>query len=555
MNSPNSNDDNDPQVGRPAGDTSSAGGIGRRDVLALLGAVGLGSLAGCNELTGETPAVETPGGQTPVGGDELPDLSDIGSVYVGQRRTDLPVPEKTPAVGITGEGNYVNDGRDWLGPIGMGTSDSPANPSHFDSANIHGPLVADSVVLERDLFDIRAYGAAVDGETDDLAAIQSALDRAAEVGGTVFVPRGTTFISDCIEVRARHSGVSLRGIGYDSHVRLAGGHRENHYGILVDSDDGEPVTNLTIEGLRLDGNRDEQIREHGLGIQIVGGNGTESDRGILVRNVWSHDWMLEGLGIRRGGVMVRDVRVWNNRLHGIGINHKSPATNLISGVYAWNNGEYGIDVGGSGRNIVTDFVVVENGWGFKTGGGKPDMTVFANGSAVRNKNFGFQMTDDVGVLVIDNVECRENGNSGFRFDKTGTVVAGTLVATGNGGEANVHLAGGELHAQTLVLQDATGNGLTVGSNAHVGRVICSGNRGTDVSVPQYGSLQVDHLGDASRDVEGLLVEGNVANTPLRGNAPDGRKFETGTFVHDTDRDGRVWLVVDGSKRGGVVKLS
>lgn len=542
-------------MGQPADGTSSIGGIGRRDVLTLLGAVGLGSLAGCNELTGEKPAVETPGGETPAGGDELPDLSDVGSVYVGQRGSDLPVPEKTPAVGITGEGNYVNDGRDWIGPIGMGTDDSPANPSHFDSANIHGPLVADSIVLERDLFDIRAYGAAVDGETDDLAAVQSALDRAAEVGGTVFVPRGTTLISEGIDIGSRHSGVTLRGIGYDSHIRLTGGHRDNHYGIYVDSDDGESVTNLTIDGIRLDGNRDEQVREHGLGIQIAGGNGSEVDRGILVRNVWSHDWMLEGLGIRRGGVMVRDVRVWNNRLHGIGVNHKSAATNLISGVYAWNNGYYGIDVGGSGRNIVTDFVLVENGWGFKTGGGKPDMTVFANGSAVGNKHFGFQMTDDVGVLVMDNIECRDNGNSGFRFDKSGTVVAGTLVATDNGGRANVHVAGGEFYGGTLVLKDAAGDGLHVEGDAAIGRVICSGNRGSDVAVPSWGSLSVDHLGADSRAIDGTLIEGNVANTGLGGGRPDAREFDTGTFVHDTDRNGQVWLVVDASKRDGVVKMS
>lgn len=519
-------------------------------MLALLGAVGLGSLAGCNQLRGDKPDVDTP-----AGGDDLPDISDVGSVYVGQRATDLPKPEKTPAIGITGEGNYVSDGREWLGPIGMGTSESPANPSHFVSATVHGPLSAESLVLDGDVFDIRAYGAAVDGETDDLEAVQSALDRAAEVGGTVLVPKGTTLISNAIDLGPKHSGVTLRGIGYDSHIRLTGGHRDNHYGIYVDTKDGESVTNLTIEGIRLDGNRDGQVREHGLGIQIAGGNGTEVDRGILVRNVWSHDWMLEGLGIRRGGVMVRDVRVWNNRIHGIGINHASAATNLINGVYAWNNGYYGIDVGGSGRNIVTDFVLVNNGWGFKTGGGKPDMTVFANGSVVGNKNFGFQMTDDVGTLVLDNVECRDNGNSGFRFDKSGTVVAGTLVATGNGGRANVHVAGGELYAETLVLKGAAADGLFVEGDAAVGRVICSGNRGTDIVVPPWGYLQVDHLGDASRAIRGTLVEGSVANTALGGSAPDAREFETGTFVHDTDRDGRVWLVVDASKRNGVVKLS
>jgi hypothetical protein len=543
----NTNGGSDPTAGRSS---PPSGGVGRRDVLALLGAVGIGSLAGCGQLNGETPAVDTPGGGVP-----LPDLADIGAVYVGQRGVDLPVPERTPAVGITGEGNFVSDGAEWLGPIGMGTADSPANPSHFASATVHGPLTAESLRLDGDLFDIRAYGAAVDGETDDRNAIQTALDRAAEVGGTVFVPRGTTLISDAIEIGPRHSGVTLRGIGYDSHVRLSGGHTENHHGIYVDSDDGDGIRNLTIEGIRLDGNRDAQVREHGLGIQIVGESGSNAvDRGIVVRNVWSHDWMLEGLGIRRGGVMVRDVRVWNNRLHGIGIYHDSEATNLVSGVYAWDNGLYGIDVG-AGRNVITDFVLVNNGWGFKTGGGEPEMTIFANGSAVGNEHFGFQMTAPVGTLVLDNVECRDNASGGFRFDQGGTVVAGTLVATGNGGRANVHVADGEFHADTLVLDDAEGDGLFVESEAYVGRVICSGNAGTDVVVPPWGTLYADSLGGASRDVEGKLVEGRVTSVGLGGSTPDGTEYETGTFVHDTRRDGRVWLVVDGSRRDGVVRIS
>lgn len=60
-------------------------------------------------------------------------------------------------------------------------------------------------------FDVRAYGATGDGVTDDISAIQEAVDAAEAVGGgTVYFPDGTYRISAAIVL---HSGVSLKGNG------------------------------------------------------------------------------------------------------------------------------------------------------------------------------------------------------------------------------------------------------------------------------------------------------------------------------------------------------
>ena len=58
------------------------------------------------------------------------------------------------------------------------------------------------------VFDVRSYGAAGDGTTDDTQAFQSALAAAGEVNGTVFVPAGSYVIRQSLRVP---SGVELKG--------------------------------------------------------------------------------------------------------------------------------------------------------------------------------------------------------------------------------------------------------------------------------------------------------------------------------------------------------
>jgi hypothetical protein len=66
--------------------------------------------------------------------------------------------------------------------------------------------------LERKYFDASDYGAVGDGSHDDTAAIQSAIDAAkADGGGTVWLPRGTYYITDRLLIDA--DNLHLRGAG------------------------------------------------------------------------------------------------------------------------------------------------------------------------------------------------------------------------------------------------------------------------------------------------------------------------------------------------------
>ena len=69
-----------------------------------------------------------------------------------------------------------------------------------------------------DLYSVRDFGAKADGQTDDTAAFQKALDAAREAGGGVVnAPRGNYFFAGHLSVPA---AVTLRGVweSVPSHV-------------------------------------------------------------------------------------------------------------------------------------------------------------------------------------------------------------------------------------------------------------------------------------------------------------------------------------------------
>lgn len=59
----------------------------------------------------------------------------------------------------------------------------------------------------KDMYDVTRFGARGDGVTDDAAAIQKAIDKAAERGGTVLFPAGKTFLAGPVRLRG---GVAYR---------------------------------------------------------------------------------------------------------------------------------------------------------------------------------------------------------------------------------------------------------------------------------------------------------------------------------------------------------
>lgn len=125
----------------------------------------------------------------------------------------------------------------------------PADMLPYDASAI---TFSDDVQMVReggatDVYDIRAYGAAGNGTTDDTIAIQQAITScAAAGGGTVHVPLGV-FVSSRIRMLSR---VCLVGTGWSSRLKLKAAANQ-HFIILDDVN----VERTSIEHLSVDGNK------------------------------------------------------------------------------------------------------------------------------------------------------------------------------------------------------------------------------------------------------------------------------------------------------------
>ena len=105
-----------------------------------------------------------------------------------------------------GEGNGNGNGN------GKGNGGPPAKKDHDHSGDYLGeesPVdridVTDLVSGETPFFDVRAYGVVGDGETDDTAALQRAVDAATEANGTLYIP-GSLQVRITDVVQAQGSG-------------------------------------------------------------------------------------------------------------------------------------------------------------------------------------------------------------------------------------------------------------------------------------------------------------------------------------------------------------
>jgi len=95
---------------------------------------------------------------------------------------------------------------------------------------------------------VRDFDAKGDGETDDTAAFQAALDRAAEKGGIVFAPAGTYLIAGTLSVP---QGVMLRGVWEGPHHSDIGKGTILHSTANKGTEDGPPFIMLhQSSGLR-----------------------------------------------------------------------------------------------------------------------------------------------------------------------------------------------------------------------------------------------------------------------------------------------------------------
>ena len=125
--------------------------------------------------------------------------------------------------------------------LGIGAAIAPLAASAAAGADID--------IKPASSFNVRDYGAAGDGMTDDTQAVVTALSALPDSGGTVFFPAGTYNISSADGIRCTKSGVRFVGDGKGAVIKCTPS-RDTSSGLL----DISSAVNIVIENLTFDGN-------------------------------------------------------------------------------------------------------------------------------------------------------------------------------------------------------------------------------------------------------------------------------------------------------------
>jgi len=246
--------------------------------------------------------------------------------------------------------------------------------------------------------NVKSFGAAGDGETDDTAAIQAAIDAVPEAGGSVYFPAGT-YLSDGLTVR---SGVCLVGDGQFATVI-------EHTAADAHGIYGEDIVGFVLQGLRLTGPAD--------------GLSAGSYDGLLLAKTGS---------TATQNVVVRDVMI--DHFSRNGVNLADPITSVFDNVRSQNNG----------------------GWGFvvDTGTSLSFVSCYANGCWTG----GFSFTSTSYSSLIG-CACDSTGGSGIAYSLTN---CNSVTLTGCGcediGSNQFQVSGGS--AVSLISCYSSGNDAT-----------------------------------------------------------------------------------------------
>ena len=308
---------------------------------------------------------------------------------------------------------------------GEGTPGDPNSPDGFDG-------------LPPDVVDVREFGAAADGVTDDTAAIRDALDAIAPAG-VVLLPPGEILIDStesapsALTLEEAHRNVAIVGSGAgDRRTRLlmAPGQEEVHYAIHVTAESMRADDEVMLSNLAIDLNASEQS---GVGTAIR----TEGAKGTFVMQD-CHVTSTRNSGVQLAGGMDADIRYCSFEHNGVDAyghaispnqTNRETAT-TIRNVYCADQRGVSIDVGTDPdtdkQDVTIERCVLKN----SMGGLKVDptsATVSVSNTAilgdertripVKMNPFDFY----VGEVRLDNVLIEGGGWPGIDFPNASTL--------------------------------------------------------------------------------------------------------------------------------------
>lgn len=296
-------------------------------------------------------------------------------------------------------------------------------PTDYDS--VTNKVVLSDITNDGGRVDVRVFGAVGDGVADDRAAIQAAIDHAANVGLEVYIPPGTYYVTPDPDTNVGlsvPSNLTIRGAGWSSIIRFPGvglapciGNRASH-GTQAEQDAGDVNIHLHDLKLDLEGTGNNGVVFGG----VVGGSivnvWVENAFGYAIHLVRNNDTPTT-LGKATEQILVRGCRVTNVRDVGIelsGANNCTVMNNFASGAGAigvlgagyecWNGSRNNVfsgnvAVGTGSPNLFTAFRIDP-----QPGDASPMVPDTAHnifiGNVARNVQIGFKCHSDLGDNVI-----------------------------------------------------------------------------------------------------------------------------------------------------------
>ncbi|MBB4000242.1 tandem-95 repeat protein [Aureimonas pseudogalii] len=311
------------------------------------------------------------------------------------------------------------------------------------------------------VFNVRAFGAKGDGVTDDTAAIQRAIQACDDAqGGTIEMPAGTYL------VRGDPGNPSKGPIELSSNMTLSGAGMGQTVIKLADHFDAringivrtalETVDNVTIKGLTIDGNRE---------------NNTGHQAGFICG-------IKEDSGKTQSNITLDNVEAKNCTAYGI--NPHEIVTNMV----VTNSVSHGNGLDG----FVADAVF----------GG-----LYANNVAYDNDRHGFNLQNMTQDLVLRNNEARDNGSAGLTVQR-GDILPddGTTLPP----VRNITVEGGSYHGNAK-----EGMLIKLASGVTVSGVDIYGNlrQGVRVEGSADTTIKGNTIHDNSQEADGTYDEVNI----------------------------------------------
>ena len=358
--------------------------------------------------------------------------------------------------------------------------------------------------------DIRDYGAAVDGQTDDRQAVNDAIS-AAQSGDTVYFPTGTTLMSTdgadrCIYIDDGNSGVTLEGDGEGSVLKMAGGN--TGFATIVRVDGSTGVTDFTIRNLALDGNRANNADNAVLLLMHPGG--AEND--VLFEDLWVYGSVGGGVGLQAAGGVARRITAYDNDGHGVfGDNETSVVDPRVEfhDILCHDNGGYGADASG-GKTLIDGFVLHHNGWGAKSTV-ETIAAEFRNGMIRDNETLGYQHNatpSPAPTVTFDNVVSQDNGYTGFRFAGNADNQIGELLSLRNN-SSNSSQGNIEVYDSASI----TATSIQSGDAVNGGGVFYDSSASSAVDTYVYDGNQDDGGGDGVTGTDSNFEVATSLNEP------------------------------------------